>query len=160
MRNALLAFTFLGISALAACGGTSTGGGIVPVGGQPTAAPFVSQASVKGTTAWVTPGGAALYTFDGDTAGTSTCTGGCLSIWPSFAAAAGATPQGDFTLITRTDNGTMQWVYLNKPLYTFVNDSGTNQGTGDGVNGFHIARPAGTVAGGPTAPPNCTGIYC
>lgn len=151
---------------LAACGGGSgSGSGIYggpPVvhpstapSSAPTSAPSsapspqsgnagdTKQAQIDGGTALVdAASGLALYTFDGDTsANQSNCTGGCLSIWPSHAARSGETATGNFSILTRSDNGSLQWAYKGKPLYTFAADSVGANGTGDGVQGFHVARP-------------------
>jgi predicted lipoprotein with Yx(FWY)xxD motif len=153
--------------ALAGCGGGGSGsagglyGGIPKV--NPTVAPTSNPASpqagdamqvqLKGSAAFVdAKTGLALYTFDGDTVpNQSSCTGGCLQIWPSHAATASEKASGNFTIFTRSDNHTLQWAYLGKPLYTFVSDTASNNGSGDGVQGFHIARPQATAS--PTAQP-------
>ena len=93
--------------------------------------------------------GRALYVYDGDTAGsgTSTCTGTCATNWPPYIYSAAASPNlsaamqvsGDLTIITRSDN-TRQFAWKGKPLYYFVGDTQAGQTTGDGVNGFHLAR--------------------
>jgi predicted lipoprotein with Yx(FWY)xxD motif len=101
------------------------------------------QVQLRGGAAFVdATSGLALYTSDGDTKpDQSNCTGGCLAIWPSHSASAGEKASDNFTIFTRADNGTLQWAYKTKPLYTFSSDSAGNNGTGDGVEGFHIARP-------------------
>ncbi len=49
--------------------------------------------------------------------------------------------EGDWTIIDRTD-GTKQWAYKGKPLYTFVQDKKPGDMTGDGkANGaWHVAK--------------------
>ncbi len=85
--------------------------------------------------------GMSLYTFDPDTATTSTCNGGCARNWPPLAAPADADETGQFTAITR-DDGTKQWAYAGQPLYLWVNDRRPGDTTGDGVGGnWHLARP-------------------
>lgn len=85
--------------------------------------------------------GMTLYTFDKDAAGVSNCAGTCAANWPILAATVADKAQGDFAVITRAD-GTMQWTYKTKPLYTFIKDAAAGDVTGDGVNGvWHIARP-------------------
>ena len=85
--------------------------------------------------------GMTLYVFDKDSGGKSTCNGQCATNWPPLAAAAGATPTGDWTLVTR-DDGAKQWAYQGKPLYTWVKDTKAGDVTGDGVNNvWHIAHP-------------------
>jgi hypothetical protein len=57
-------------------------------------------------------------------------------------AASGAMPMGDYSIITR-DDGTKQWAYKGRPLYTWKNDKKPGDITGDGfLNGaWHIAQP-------------------
>lgn len=145
---------------LAACGGGSAGagnGGLygAPPAVNPTSAPTsgpssgsqnpgdTKQAQIDGGTALVdAASGLALYTFSGDTVSNqSNCTGGCLAIWPAHAATASETATGNFTIFTRSDNGALQWAYKGKPLYTFAADTPNHNGTGNGVQGFTIARP-------------------
>ena len=83
--------------------------------------------------------GMTLYTFDKDTAGKSACNGQCAPNWPPLMAAADAKAVGDWTIVTR-DDGTKQWAYKGKPLYTWVKDTKPGDMTGDGVNNvWHIA---------------------
>jgi predicted lipoprotein with Yx(FWY)xxD motif len=78
--------------------------------------------------------GKPLYTFVMDTmVGMSHCSGKCAVAWPPLAAAADAKPMGDWTVITRED-GSLQWAYHDKPLYTFVKDTAGQPGTGEGQN--------------------------
>jgi len=85
--------------------------------------------------------GMTLYTWDNDkTPGQSSCTGNCIKNWPALTAAADAKPMGDWTVVTR-DDGTKQWAYKGKPLYTFVKDTKPGDNTGDNVgNTWHTAR--------------------
>jgi predicted lipoprotein with Yx(FWY)xxD motif len=83
--------------------------------------------------------GMTLYTFDKDTAGTSNCYDECAANWPPLIAAAGATPDEEYTLVERKD-GTMQWAYDGKPLYLWKKDAKPGDMTGDGVNDvWHVA---------------------
>lgn len=77
--------------------------------------------------------GMTLYTFDRDEAGTSNCYDTCATNWPPLTADAGAQPDGDFTLVERTD-GSMQWAYKDKSLYLWTKDTKPGDVTGDGVN--------------------------
>ena len=76
--------------------------------------------------------GMTLYTFDKDTAnsGKSACNGGCATHWPPAIAEPGATPSGDFTVITR-DDGAKQWAHQGKPLYRYKEDSKPGDQKGD-----------------------------
>lgn len=84
--------------------------------------------------------GMTLYTFDKDEGGVSACYEQCAVNWPPLMAAEGAVAGGDWTLVERTD-GTMQWAYDGKPLYTFIQDMAagdvTGEGKGDGT--WHVA---------------------
>lgn len=86
--------------------------------------------------------GMTLYTFDKDTvAGKSACNGPCLAAWPALVAASGDMAMGDWTVITR-DDGSKQWAYKGKPLYTFAHDGKAGDMTGDGKGGvWHMAMP-------------------
>jgi len=86
--------------------------------------------------------GMTLYTFDMDkTPGKSACNPDtkCSVYWPPLAAAADAKPMGAWTVVTR-DDGSKQWAYKDKPLYTFVSDKKAGDTTGNemGPNGSHI----------------------
>lgn len=87
------------------------------------------------------PSGKALYTFAGDKPGVSNCTGTCLATWPPYVDSGAMTglPAG-VGMITRTDNGKMQYTYDGKPLYYFVGDV-LGHVTGNGVSDFYVAKP-------------------
>lgn len=86
--------------------------------------------------------GMTLYTFDKDSNGKSACNGTCAANWPPLTASASAQPGADYTVVSR-DDGTKQWAYKGKPLYTWKNDKQPGDTTGNGVaNGaWHIAQP-------------------
>jgi predicted lipoprotein with Yx(FWY)xxD motif len=87
--------------------------------------------------------GLPLYTYGGDTAGTSNCTGSCASVWPPVAVtgtptfATGLTAS-KFSTITRTD-GTKQLTLNGMPLYTFASDQPGAAPGGNNVNTFKVA---------------------
>ena len=74
--------------------------------------------------------GMTVYTFDKDSGGKSMCNGDCAKNWPPMMAPAGAKAEGKLTPIKR-DDGTMQWAYDGKPLYTFVKDEKPGEMKGD-----------------------------
>ena len=85
--------------------------------------------------------GMTLYTYDKDTSGMSACNGQCAQNWPPLMAEAGAKAEGEWSLVKR-DDGSMQWAYDSKPLYTFVMDKKPGDVTGDGKMGvWHVAKP-------------------
>jgi predicted lipoprotein with Yx(FWY)xxD motif len=91
---------------------------------------------------WANPGGMTLYTFDKDAAGSgkSVCNGTCANVWPALSAPADAKPSGDWTVVTR-DDGSKQWAYKGRPLYTFAKDQKAGDKAGEGVGGvWHTAK--------------------
>ena len=74
--------------------------------------------------------GMTLYTFDKDSGGKSMCNDDCAKNWPPMMAPAGATATGKWSVIKR-DDGTSQYAYDGKPLYTFVKDKAPGDMTGD-----------------------------
>jgi predicted lipoprotein with Yx(FWY)xxD motif len=86
--------------------------------------------------------GMTLYTFAKDMTGMSHCAGPCAQNWPPLAAAADAKPVGDWTIVTR-DDGSKQWAYKGKPLYTWVKDAkpGDASGQGMAMGAWQVAVP-------------------
>ena len=85
--------------------------------------------------------GKTLYTYDNDKSGVSNCTGSCLTAWPAYTASSStASLPANVSTITRSDDSSIQYTYKGMPLYYFISDS-TGQVTGDGVEGFHLAKP-------------------
>ncbi|MBY0510718.1 MAG: hypothetical protein K2P94_11280 [Rhodospirillaceae bacterium] len=95
--------------------------------------------------------GLSIYTFDGDkTPGKSTCVGDCLRDWvPLAAPLMAASPEnqksGDWSVLRR-DDGSPQWAYKGRPLYTFVKDAKAGDTNGEGFGGpsgerWRAARP-------------------
>ncbi len=90
--------------------------------------------TVNGANVLTDTRGMTLYTFTQDGPGQSSCYGQCAQNWPPLTADTGATPEGDFTLIERSD-GSLQWAFDGNPLYTWVGDRQPGDMTGDGVGG-------------------------
>jgi predicted lipoprotein with Yx(FWY)xxD motif len=89
---------------------------------------------------WTDAKGMTLYTFDKDGGGKSACNGPCATNWPPLMAAADAKAAGDWTVVTR-DDGSKQWAYKGKPLYTWAKDTKPGDKTGDNVgNAWHTAK--------------------
>ena len=130
-KLSLLAVT-LSATFLAACG---TGGT------HQSAQPSTPTQAADGTL--IGPNGRTLYFFtkDAQGSGTSACYDQCAVNWPPLAVASSAQPQGDYSIIVRTDN-TRQWAYKGQPLYYFIKDAKPGDKQGDGVNGvWKVARP-------------------
>ncbi|UUT19992.1 hypothetical protein [Pseudomonas sp. T8] len=86
--------------------------------------------------------GMTLYTFAKDAGGKSMCNDKCAANWPPLMAASGDKAMGEWTVIKR-DDGSMQWAYDGKPLYTFVMDKKAGDMTGDGKmdGAWKVAKP-------------------
>ncbi|ROM64865.1 hypothetical protein BK653_21890 [Pseudomonas brassicacearum] len=86
--------------------------------------------------------GMTLYTFAKDAGAKSMCNDKCAANWPPLKAESGDKSTGEWTVITR-DDGTKQWAYDGKPLYTFVMDKKAGDMTGDGKmdGAWKVAKP-------------------
>ncbi|MES2073420.1 MAG: hypothetical protein V4488_23910 [Pseudomonadota bacterium] len=90
----------------------------------------------------VNDAGMTLYTFDKDAAGSgkSACNGPCAGLWPPLMAPATAKDGGDYTVITR-DDGSKQWAFKGKPLYTYSPDKKTGDRSGDSYKDiWHVIK--------------------
>jgi predicted lipoprotein with Yx(FWY)xxD motif len=86
--------------------------------------------------------GMTLYTFDKDVAssGKSACNGPCATLWPPALAGASDPPSGPFGIVTR-DDGSRQWSYLGKPVYTYQSDKQPGDRHGDNVKDvWHVIK--------------------
>ncbi|CAN5242537.1 ATP-binding protein [soil metagenome] len=84
--------------------------------------------------------GKPLYTFVMDTMkGMSHCNDACAAKWPPLMAGKDAKPVGAWTLITR-DDGSKQWAYKDKPLYTYASDKAGEAGTGETGGNWKLAK--------------------
>ena len=93
--------------------------------------------------ALVNEAGMTLYTFDRDVGGSgkSVCNGPCAVNWPPLRATTDTPPNAAWQIVTR-DDGSKQWAYQGKPLYTWLKDTKPGDRTGDGVNNaWRVARP-------------------
>jgi predicted lipoprotein with Yx(FWY)xxD motif len=109
-------------------------GACASMGGAPMPAKFESGMLVNSA-------GMTLYTFDKDTAGSgkSACNGPCAANWPALHVAGSDQASGDWSVVAR-DDGTKQWAYKGKPLYTWIKDQKPGDKTGDGVlKLWHVA---------------------
>ena len=151
-------------AALVAAGCTSAGASPAPSSGGASgasgaAAVTVGTASSASFGTYLTgPNGMALYTHAGDSATSSTCSGGCATAWPPLATTgqpmAGAGVTGQLGTLTRAD-GTTQVTYGGLPLYYWQGDTKVGDLTGNGVNGFSVAtvaRPGSLPSASDAAP--------
>ncbi len=162
-RRALGASVWLLASVLAACSNDATINDIAnedapeEAAAPPPAEQAQTQLQAPGSTGDTIIGevftkavdGLTLYTFeddrndaDGDGTGDSDCNGNCADSWPPLLADDAATPDGQFTLITRDDGVSLQWAFKGLPLYTFAGDGASGEVNGEGVGGvWYVARP-------------------
>ncbi len=85
--------------------------------------------------------GMTLYIYTRDVPNVSNCYGGCATNWPPAFPTAGVEPEGQYTLVGRTD-GTVVWAYKGMPLYLWVQDTAPGDVTGEGRGGvWFVARP-------------------
>jgi predicted lipoprotein with Yx(FWY)xxD motif len=101
----------------------------------PAATPgVITTQPFPGGIAYADIAGRTLYTFDRDTKqGKSACDNVCAQNWKPLPAAWMANAAGDWSVITR-DDGTKQWAYKGKPLYTFSGDHKAGDTNGDGLD--------------------------
>jgi predicted lipoprotein with Yx(FWY)xxD motif len=84
--------------------------------------------------------GLTLYYSDKDQPGKSLCAADCLNTWKPYVPAADAKDMGQWKIISR-DDGTKQWAYNNRPLYTNVGDQKFGDSKGNDAEGktWHAA---------------------
>jgi predicted lipoprotein with Yx(FWY)xxD motif len=96
--------------------------------------------------------GRTLYLFEGDKPGKSNCNGGCLSIWPAFAAGAKPPVAKDSVIagklgVTAAGAGGRIVSYNGHPLYHYAGDMKPGDTTGQGLDQFgaewYVVSPAG-----------------
>jgi predicted lipoprotein with Yx(FWY)xxD motif len=84
--------------------------------------------------------GRALYLWEADTNGMSTCTGACAAAWPpvtvSGTAQAGSGVTQSLLGTVKRDDGTEQVTYNHHPLYYFVGDTGPGMAKGQDSKAF------------------------
>ena len=91
--------------------------------------------------------GRGLYTWDGDTKGsTSQCNAQCRLLWPPLFADENAVPKGPFDLVKRED-GRYQWALRGRPLYRWASDKKWGDAGGDQVAGtWHLVKVSAPAA--------------
>ena len=77
--------------------------------------------------------GRVLYTYARDSVrDVSSCVAECAKLWPPLPADSVASPTADWVAISRPD-GTRQWSFRGKPLYSFAKDAAPRVALGDRV---------------------------
>jgi len=152
----LASLVLVGLSAVACSSGAatsapdaSTAASTPPSSGGSTGV-VVNMATTSLGPVLTSASGLTLYVHAGDTPTSSTCTGGCATAWPPLTVATGATATagtgvpGKLGTLVRAD-GTTQVTYNGMPLYGWKDDTKPGDVTGQGVNGFSVAKVAGTA---------------
>jgi predicted lipoprotein with Yx(FWY)xxD motif len=93
--------------------------------------------------------GRTLYGFANDTSGTSTCDGGCASVWPAVTVKGSPKPGAGldaalFSTVARSD-GSHQLKAGKWPVYLFTGDSKPGDVNGQGSEGFFVIAPDGSL---------------
>jgi len=164
-RSLVIALSFFIALFLAACGSTTSGGGLYG-GGSPNPTPTTggsqssvvlqtATASVKGksVTLLTDSTGKTLYYFTADSATQSACSGSCAQMWPPllFTGSGGPNSSTSLTgkLSVQTDANGSQVEYNGHPLYTFSEDTAPGQTNGEGLFGkWFVVTPNLSVQGG------------
>ncbi len=120
-----------------------------PAGGDTAAS--VSTGSTPLGDALVDGSGLTLYGFTNDVDGIPTCSDGCAQAWPPVIVADGQVPAGldaaVFSVVAR-DDGSMQLVAGQWPLYTFAGDAAPGDVNGQESGGvWFVAAPDGSLIG-------------
>ena len=125
------------LALLAACGSSHTQQQAQTSTAPSSTSAFMHTPTSAGTVL-TTANGMTLYTYDKDMVGQSACYGDCAQYWHPYLSNGTSMPSGKITLITRSD-GSQQWAYNGKPLYTFVQDTSAGQVNGnDFHNNWHV----------------------
>jgi predicted lipoprotein with Yx(FWY)xxD motif len=86
-----------------------------------------------------TENGMTLYTYDRDRPNRSACENGCERTWhPLLTGMMAVSTSPEWTLVRRAD-GTKQWAFQGKPLYTNVDDIDAGTRNGEGVANWRLA---------------------
>ncbi len=125
---------------LAACGGSSYGGGassesVAPASAHASAVGTAANAKL-GQTVLVDSAGMTLYSLSGEQNGHFICaSAACEQVWHPLTLAAGATPSGSVSALgtVKRPDGAVQVTYKGSPLYTFARDSHPGEAGGEGI---------------------------
>jgi predicted lipoprotein with Yx(FWY)xxD motif len=120
----------------------------------PAAASGISVTSKSGKLGTILAAGPkrlTVYMFEGDRGASSSCSGGCASVWPPVTSggspvASGQAQASDIGLVTRSD-GSRQVTYKGHPLYFYARDGDQGDAYGQGIKGFgaswYVLTPSG-----------------
>jgi predicted lipoprotein with Yx(FWY)xxD motif len=134
-----------------AYGGESSSAGGAYGGGAATTQPASTQSSEGAATVTVAmvpklgkvvvdSGGFTLYDFRKDKGTTSSCYGGCASLWPPLTTTgkpqAGGGVSASMLGTTKRKDGTTQVTFAGHPLYTYTADSKPGEANGNDFTSF------------------------
>lgn len=175
-RRVAVPIGLLAAVTMLAAGCSSSGGGTTPAGGSSAASGGSAPSSGTGTAAviklsnghLIDGAGRTVYLWVADSGTTSTCTGGCASVWPPVTTAsapvAGSGAVGTDLGTTKRSDGSTQVTYHGHPLYYFASDTSSGQASGQGSNSFgakwwelDAAGSAITTAAAPSGGSSSTG---
>jgi len=171
--TAFAALAALVILVIAACGGGGDNGAEESAPAGSDAAATVSVGSADGVgDVLVDEEGSALYASVQENDGMVRCTEACAAIWVPLTVVGEPTGSdglgADLGVVTRPE-GTRQVTFDGRPLYTFVEDAGANNVTGNGFSDtfgdlglfeWHVATPTGiSTSNANTSETADNGIY-
>lgn len=100
----------------------------------------IGTANAHGHTYLTGASGKAIYLWEADKGGKSTCASACAQAWPPVTTTGKPTAGSGVTSadlgMTKRSDGTEQVTYNGHPLYYFVGDRSAGQTTGEGSDGF------------------------
>ena len=147
-RFALIPLALISALVIAACGGSSYGGGSASSSTSANTsaratAPATSAISTKKTslgTFLVNAQGRTLYLWDADKGSMSACNGECAQDWPPLTTKGTPKASGGVKAsllgTTKRSDGSREVTYAGHPLYTYEGDTAAGQATGQGSSAF------------------------
>lgn len=107
-------------------------------GDDPSGAPVLATTETELGTILVDGEGMALYLFDDDVDGTSTCYDDCAVTWPPLVGEAVVDGEADEALVgtTEREGGSLQVTYAGMPLYHYAGDTAPGDTNGQGIGGI------------------------
>jgi len=119
----------------------------------PPGAMIVSRVAGADSPTLADANGMTLYFYDGDGSDArSVCNAECITAWRPLRAAELARPLGDWSIRERED-GTKEWLYRDRPVYTYRGDIRPGDNNGESHAGWHAAAlvhsftPSGVAVG-------------
>jgi predicted lipoprotein with Yx(FWY)xxD motif len=140
-RAAPLAVAAAALLLTAACGGSSSGGSSTTssTGAAGSGGAVVKVAKTSLGSVLETSNGRVIYLLTADKSAASSCTGGCLQLWPPVTAVSTAPSapgvSAKLAVLERPD-GTRQLTVAGHPAYTYAADTAAGQTSGQGITSY------------------------